>query len=301
MSKPIISGALKPATVQAYFTQSEVVDPDSMKDIPIKLNKPTSGTVNWHIPINKNFKIIGRFVSEATSALGVTGAGDYETPKAGELDWDEILNRNFRLIEEDLLSLAGEVDVEDVGGYELPEKGQTDWDKWLNNIFYKIEDDMRRIKARIHEGDNPTDGDVQDAVFISHASEDKEGFVKPLAHELRELGVEVWYDDFELKIGDSIRREIDRGLADSSYGIVVLSEHFFEKNWPQRELDALAEMEADGKMVILPVWYGVDKALVNKHIPTISGKLAAKGSEENVAEVAQKLCDVVQDRSPDRI
>ncbi len=75
--------------------------------------------------------------------------------------------------------------------------------------------------------------------FISHASEDKEEFVRPLAEALHEAGFSVWYDVFSLKIGDSLRRSIDRGLADSRYGIVVLSSAFFEKNWPQYELDGL--------------------------------------------------------------
>jgi hypothetical protein len=50
-------------------------------------------------------------------------------------------------------------------------------------------------------------------VFISHASEDKEGIVRPLANALKNEGLRVWYDEFELKIGDSLRRKIDRGLA----------------------------------------------------------------------------------------
>src|SRR5205823_8787479 len=49
-------------------------------------------------------------------------------------------------------------------------------------------------------------------VFVCHASEDKEGFVRPLAKMLHESGLTVWYDEFTLKIGDSLRRRIDEGL-----------------------------------------------------------------------------------------
>jgi hypothetical protein len=59
-------------------------------------------------------------------------------------------------------------------------------------------------------------------VFISHASEDKEGVVRPLANALKSEGLRVWYDEFELKIGDSLRQKIDRGLATSRVGLVVL-------------------------------------------------------------------------------
>ena len=59
-------------------------------------------------------------------------------------------------------------------------------------------------------------------VFISHASEDKDSFVRPLAIALRSLEVLVWYDEFSLRLGDSLSRSIDRGLADSSHGLVVI-------------------------------------------------------------------------------
>jgi TIR domain len=68
-------------------------------------------------------------------------------------------------------------------------------------------------------------------VFISHASEDKD-FVRPLAEVLQKSGLSVWYDEFALKVGDSLRRKIDEGLAKSRYGIVILSHAFFTKNWP---------------------------------------------------------------------
>jgi DNA repair exonuclease SbcCD ATPase subunit len=76
-------------------------------------------------------------------------------------------------------------------------------------------------------------------VFISHASEDKDDFVRPFAALLREKELKVWYNEFELKIGDKLRRKIDEGLSKTRYGVVVLSNFFFAKEWPQKELDGL--------------------------------------------------------------
>ncbi|MCO4098422.1 MAG: toll/interleukin-1 receptor domain-containing protein [Gemmatimonas sp.] len=73
-------------------------------------------------------------------------------------------------------------------------------------------------------------------VFISHASEDKESFVRALATTLREKGLAVWYDDFALQLGDSLSESIGQGLASCSYGVVVISRHFIAKKWPRREL-----------------------------------------------------------------
>ena len=95
-------------------------------------------------------------------------------------------------------------------------------------------------------------------VFICHASEDKEPFVLPLAESLQAEHMEVWFDEFSLKLGDSIRRSIDKGLRQSRFGVVVLSPAFFEKNWPQYELDGLITREMKGRdIIILPVWHGV--------------------------------------------
>ncbi len=71
-------------------------------------------------------------------------------------------------------------------------------------------------------------------VFISHASEDKDSFVRPLATALKTKGLSVWYDETTLKLGDSLRRSIDSGLAQSRFGIVVLSHVFFQKEWPPK-------------------------------------------------------------------
>ena len=76
-------------------------------------------------------------------------------------------------------------------------------------------------------------------VFISHASEDKDAVVRPLAHALSDGGLRVWYDEFELRIGDSLRRKIDLGLAKSRFGVVVFSRSFFGKGWTNYELDGL--------------------------------------------------------------
>lgn len=75
--------------------------------------------------------------------------------------------------------------------------------------------------------------------FISHASEDKQDFVRALADKLTDMGVTVWYDEFTLEVGDSLSGSIDNGLSKSEYGIVVLSKKFFEKGWTKKELHTL--------------------------------------------------------------
>jgi len=130
-------------------------------------------------------------------------------------------------------------------------------------------------------------------VFISHASEDKEDIVRSLADSLRKKGFDVWYDEFQLRIGDSLRRSIDQGLARSRFGIVVLSPAFFAKNWPQYELDGLVQKEMLGAKVILPIWHKVTKSEVIGYSPSLADKLALSTATATVDEIAAQIAEVL--------
>ncbi len=130
--------------------------------------------------------------------------------------------------------------------------------------------------------------------FISHASEDKEKFVRPLAKALTALGARVWYDEFSLKLGDSLSESIDKGLSNSRFGIVVLSPHFMEKSWPKRELQGLVACEVDGRSTILPVWHEVSKADVLNFSPPLADKLAADTSVDSAERIALKILSVIR-------
>jgi DNA-binding response OmpR family regulator len=129
--------------------------------------------------------------------------------------------------------------------------------------------------------------------FISHASEDKDEFVRPLAQRLASLGIRIWFDEQELRVGDSLRETIERGLAHSKYGIVVLSGHFFAKHWPQRELNGLMARENGGKKVILPVWFNLSFEEVEKVAPMLADRIAAR-SQDGLDVVVERLVRVIR-------
>src|SRR5262245_53147182 len=91
--------------------------------------------------------------------------------------------------------------------------------------------------------------------FISYASEDRAELALPIAKSLESSGLAVWFDQFQLEVGDSLSRTIDAGLAASRFGIVILSKAFFQKEWPRRELDGLMSRESNGQKVVLPIWH----------------------------------------------
>jgi hypothetical protein len=130
-------------------------------------------------------------------------------------------------------------------------------------------------------------------LFISHASEDKETVARPLTLELQRRGYTVWLDQFELRLGDSLSRTIDRGLAESRYGAVILSKYFFAKRWPERELTGLVSREmSSGAKVILPIWHEVSHADVLKYSPSLADRLSVSTSL-GLSNVADEIAAVL--------
>lgn len=129
-------------------------------------------------------------------------------------------------------------------------------------------------------------------LFLSHASEDKP-YVVPLAAELTTRGYRVWLDSTELKLGDSLTEKIDEGLANSRFGIVILSTHFFAKQWPKRELSGLVAREMLGARVIIPIWHEIDHSTVAHHSPPLADRVAVLSSAG-----LETVCDAIQRAVP---
>lgn len=128
--------------------------------------------------------------------------------------------------------------------------------------------------------------------FISHASEDKQSLVAPLALALREYRLKIWYDDFTLIVGNSLRESIDFGLSRSRYGIVVLSPSFFAKDWTHQEVAGLMTREIGGVRLILPVWHKVTQEQVTRFSPILADRVAVRSSE-GLAVMVEKLARAI--------
>lgn len=148
-------------------------------------------------------------------------------------------------------------------------------------------DEAERMVERIRQEPEAGPWDV----FISHASEDKE-FVRPLADALTGRGLRVWFDEFELHVGASLSGSIHRGLAESRFGVVVLSPSFFAKEWPQWELAGLLARQIGEKRVILPVWHQIDQESVRRFAPPLADLFAVR-SEHGLDAVVEALCRAI--------
>ena len=137
-------------------------------------------------------------------------------------------------------------------------------------------------------------------VFISHASEDKADFVRPLVHALAALGLRVWYDEDMIRAGDSIGQSIDSGLRDARNAVVVLSPTFLKKQWTKWELHAFVhrvnQVRPRRRGRLIPIWHQVSLEDVRKFSPPLAD-LAALVSSEGIEQIAVKIRDLTMPRS----
>jgi hypothetical protein len=165
-------------------------------------------------------------------------------------------------------------------------KLQRDYDQRIRELENQLAERAATTVVPTLTGDEA--GKIHD-FFISHASEDKVEFVDSLVEKARAAGLDVWYDRFELEWGANLRQEIDRGLASAYFGVVVLSENFFKKPWPQYELDGLVQKDMLGTGRLLPIWHKVTVDEVAKHTPSLVGRLALNTALNSVDEIVAEL------------
>jgi hypothetical protein len=154
---------------------------------------------------------------------------------------------------------------------------------------------LAETPSLFHEPRPPSpdsDNQIYD-VFISHASEDKDEVVRPLVKALKDKGLEVWFDELTLKIGDSLRQNIDRGISSSRVALVVLSPSFLSKGWTNHELDGIVTRSVSGEQILLPIWHNLTKQEVMDFSPSIADKVARSTATHTVVEIAVEIAELI--------
>lgn len=131
-------------------------------------------------------------------------------------------------------------------------------------------------------------------IFIFHASEDKDGVVRPLFDALSREGLGTWCDEFTLYIGDSFRQKLDEGLMKSRVGLVVLSPSLFGKRWADYELDEIVKRVVMGEQVFLPIWHNITKQQVVDFSPSLADKVARSTATHTVEEIAKEIAKLLR-------
>ena len=129
-------------------------------------------------------------------------------------------------------------------------------------------------------------------MFVSHASDDKSELVRPLVQELVGRGLSVWFDELSLRAGDRLSESIDRGLAESSHAVVVLSPAYLRKDWTRHELAGLLQRFIARRMTLIPIWHRINHDEVIRFSPSIADVVALR-SEQGVPWLVQRIVERV--------
>lgn len=132
--------------------------------------------------------------------------------------------------------------------------------------------------------------------FISHASEDKEDFVRDLAETLLKNGANVFYDEYSIKLGDSLTDSLNKGLMTTNNAILVLSNFFFEKSWTQAELQAIFHKARTTNYKIFIIYHNITNQQVTEQYPLLAD-IKAIDSKEGLNKIIGELFKAI-DKQP---
>lgn len=133
--------------------------------------------------------------------------------------------------------------------------------------------------------------DLRD-VFLCHAWDDRKGPAKDLHDLLEARGVSVWFSEKDVLLGSPLLREIDKGLAKSRVGIVLVTPAFLNRikaeGIADKELSALLARD-----LLVPIVHGTDYAALRDVSPLLGSRSGLSTAEETMSSIAAKLAELV--------
>lgn len=134
--------------------------------------------------------------------------------------------------------------------------------------------------------------DLRD-VFLCHAWDDRKGIAKELHDTLESLGVSVWFSEKDVSLGSSLLREIDKGLANSRVGIVLVTPSFLSRikgeGIAEKELSALLARD-----LLVPIIHDTTYGELRDVSPLLGSRSGLNTIEESMLDVASKLAELVE-------
>jgi hypothetical protein len=133
--------------------------------------------------------------------------------------------------------------------------------------------------------------DLRD-VFLCHAWDDRRGAAKELHDLLESLRVSVWFSEKDVPLGTPLLREIDRGLAKSRVGIVLVTPALLLRlageSIADKELSALLARDQ-----LVPIVHNTTYEKLREVSPLLGSRSGLSTAENSMAEVAAKLAELV--------
>lgn len=133
--------------------------------------------------------------------------------------------------------------------------------------------------------------DLRD-VFLCHAWDDRKGAAKELHDILESKGVSVWFSEKDVLLGSSLLREIDKGLAKSRVGIVLVTPSFLKRikgeGVADKELSALLARD-----LLVPIVHNTTFEDLREVSPLLGSRSGLSTIEESMENVAAKIAELV--------
>ena len=130
-------------------------------------------------------------------------------------------------------------------------------------------------------------------VFLCHAWDDRQGAAKELHDLLESRGVRVWFSEKDVGLGVPLMRAIDKGLANSRVGIVLVTPSLLKRlpaeGIADKELSALLARER-----LVPIVHGTTYEALRNVSPLLASRSGLSTAEDTMAVVASKLVDLVK-------
>lgn len=165
------------------------------------------------------------------------------------------------------------------------------WSRGGSSVWYTPEE-VRALTPVRHEVENrATRPDLRD-VFLCHAWDDRQGAAKELHDLLEAKGVSVWFSEKDIGLGVPLLRAIDKGLAYSKVGIVLVTPALLRRlpaeGIADKELSALLARER-----LVPVVHETTYEALRDVSPLLASRTGLNTTEEPMSDVASKLAELV--------
>lgn len=169
------------------------------------------------------------------------------------------------------------------------------WSPTSSSIFYTPEEIRTLTPVRENVEKRSDKPDLRD-VFLCHAWDDRKGAAKELHDILESKGISVWFSEKDVLLGSSLLREIDKGLAKSRVGIVLVTPLFLKRiegeGIAEKELSALLARD-----LLVPIVHNTTFDDLREVSPLLGSRSGLSTIEDSMEEVAAKLAELVTPES----
>lgn len=165
------------------------------------------------------------------------------------------------------------------------------WSKSSSSVYYTPTEIRTLTPVRENIEKRSTIPDLRD-VFLCHAWDDRKGAAKELHDLLEEKGVSVWFSEKDVLLGSSLLREIDKGLANSKVGLVLVTPSFIDRvkneGIAEKELSALLARD-----LLVPIVHNTTFDRLREVSPLLGSRSGLDTNEESMLKIAMKLAELV--------